>query len=87
MILRSSSISSSGGSGYHDRGGARSRLTRVQAVFGYLQESEKQFVDARGVIVACKDGNNQPLDLHEQQVCSVTCRGVMYVRTLKSYQS
>lgn len=43
----------------------------AQVMFGYLQESEKKFLDTRGMCRACKDAAGQPVDPLEQQVIFV----------------
>lgn len=40
----------------------------VQVLFGYLQESEKKFLDTTGMCRACKDPAGKPVDPLEQQV-------------------
>ena len=43
----------------------------VQVMFGYLQESEKKFLDTSSMCRACKDAGGQPVDPLEQQVTCV----------------
>ncbi|CAN0006747.1 unnamed protein product, partial [Laminaria digitata] len=46
-------------------------LYQLQVMFGYLQESEKKFLDTSGMCRACKDAGGQPVDPLEQQVACV----------------
>lgn len=43
-------------------------MVHDQVMFGYLQESEKKFLDPRAMCRACKDAGGQPVDPLEQQV-------------------
>lgn len=40
----------------------------VQVLFGYLQESERKFLDTSSMCRACKDPAGKPVDPLEQQV-------------------